>query len=140
MNQSSDLKNVLHKFEVGNTKAVTAPFAPYFNLSSQLSPTTNKDKALLEYASVFGYSIYAMVCTGLIISQAASMVSRYMHNLFKGYWHAMKWFFGTSKVHLRLVCPLKELRTKQIYVLGMWIYIMSIILINKDPSLEMCLL
>ena len=35
--------------------------------------------------------MYAMVCTRLDISQAVSMVSRYMHDPGKGHWQAAKW-------------------------------------------------
>ena len=35
--------------------------------------------------------MYAMVCTRPDISQAVSIVSRYMHNPGKGHWQAVKW-------------------------------------------------
>ena len=48
--------------------------------------------------------MYAMVCMRPDISQAVSMVSRYMHNLGKNHWLAVKWIFrylyGTIDVGL----------------------------------------
>lgn len=48
--------------------------------------------------------MYAMVCTRPDISQAVSIVSRYMHDPGKGYWQAVKWILryilGTVDVGL----------------------------------------
>ena len=35
--------------------------------------------------------MYAMVCTRLALSQAVSMVCRYMHDSGRDYWEAVKW-------------------------------------------------
>jgi len=45
----------------------------------------------VPYASAIDNLMYAMVCTRSDLSQAVSMISRYMHDLGKGYWEAMKW-------------------------------------------------
>ena len=37
--------------------------------------------------------MYAIVCTQLDISHAVSVVSRYMMNLGKEHWNAIKWIF-----------------------------------------------
>ncbi|KAH9718140.1 hypothetical protein KPL71_022099 [Citrus sinensis] len=47
--------------------------------------------ARVPYASAVGSLMYAMVCTRPDISQAVSMVSRYMHNPGKNQWLAVKW-------------------------------------------------
>ncbi|CAL9023449.1 unnamed protein product [Prunus brigantina] len=47
--------------------------------------------AQIPYASVVGSLMYAMVCTRPDISQAVSIVGRYMHNPGKGHWQAVKW-------------------------------------------------
>jgi len=44
----------------------------------------------VSYASVVGSLIYAMVCTRPDLSQAVSMVSRYMHDSGKDHWEAVK--------------------------------------------------
>ncbi|KAH9727059.1 retrovirus-related pol polyprotein from transposon TNT 1-94-like protein [Citrus sinensis] len=51
--------------------------------SSSLCPTSQEERdymARVPYVSVVGSLMYAMVCTRLDISQAVSIVSRYMHN------------------------------------------------------------
>ncbi|KAH9717295.1 hypothetical protein KPL71_021764 [Citrus sinensis] len=60
--------------------------------------------ARVAYASVVGSLMYAMVCTRPDISQAVSMVSRYMYNPGKNQWLAVKWIlrylYGTVEVGL----------------------------------------
>ena len=65
------------------TKPVSTPLAFHFKLSSLLSPRTNEEceyMAHSSYTSLVGSLMYAMVCTRPDISQAVSMVSRYMHD------------------------------------------------------------
>ena len=45
----------------------------------------------VPYASVVGSLMYAMVCTRPDLSQAVSMISRYMHDPGRGHWEAVKW-------------------------------------------------
>ncbi|XP_052297115.1 secreted RxLR effector protein 161-like [Citrus sinensis] len=60
--------------------------------------------AHVPYASVVGSLMYVVVCTRPDISQAVSMVSRYMHNPAKNHWLAVKWIlrylYGTIDVGL----------------------------------------
>ena len=44
----------------------------------------------VPYASEVESLMYAMVCTRLDLSQAVSMISRYMHDPEKGHWEAVK--------------------------------------------------
>ncbi|XP_040989586.1 secreted RxLR effector protein 161-like [Juglans microcarpa x Juglans regia] len=76
------------------TKPVSIPMAPYFKLSALQSPKSDEERDYVKnvlYASVVGSLMYAMVCTRLDISQAVSLVSRYMHNPRKTHCHAAKW-------------------------------------------------
>ena len=45
----------------------------------------------VPYASIVGSLMYAMVCTRSNISHAMGVVRRYMNNLGKEHWMAMKW-------------------------------------------------
>ncbi|KAH9753759.1 hypothetical protein KPL71_015193 [Citrus sinensis] len=81
--------------------------APHFKLSSSSCPTSQEERdymARVPYASVVGSLMYVMVCTRPDISQAVSMVSRYMHNPGKNHWLAVKWIlrylYGTVDVGL----------------------------------------
>ncbi|KAK3025021.1 hypothetical protein RJ639_044630 [Escallonia herrerae] len=65
-------------------------------LSSQLCPSTEEDVEYMSrvpYVNAVGCLMYAMVCTRPDISHAVSMVSRYMRNLGKKHWDAVKWIF-----------------------------------------------
>jgi len=81
-------------------KSVITPLAPHFRLSSEQSPTTLEDKAYMEhvpYASAVGSLMYAMACTRPDISQAVSVVSRFMANPGKAHWVAVKWILSYLK-------------------------------------------
>ncbi|XP_072052143.1 secreted RxLR effector protein 161-like [Arachis hypogaea] len=87
-------------FEMKNAKSVVTPLAPHFRLSSKQSPIRAEDKAYMEnvpYASAVSSLMYAMVCTRPDISQAVSVVSRFMANPGKTHWEAVKWILRYLK-------------------------------------------
>ena len=45
----------------------------------------------VPYVSAISSLMYAMVCTRPDLSQAVSMISRYMHDLGRGHWEIVKW-------------------------------------------------
>ena len=74
-------------------KSVSKPFAAYFKLLSQLCPGLDlemKCMSQVPYANVMGCLMYLMVCTRFYTSHAVSVVSRYMENLGKEHWNAVK--------------------------------------------------
>ena len=99
---------MLERFSMDDkTKPVCTPLAPHFKLSSSSCPRSQEERdymARVPYASVVGSLMYVMVCTRPDISQAVSMVSRYMHNPGKNQWLAVKWIlrylYGTVDVGL----------------------------------------
>ncbi|KAH9726277.1 Integrase catalytic domain-containing protein [Citrus sinensis] len=108
LTQKSYLKRVLERFDMDDkTKLVCTPLAPHFKLRSSSCPKSQEEgdyMARVLYASVVGSLMYAMVCTRPDISQAVSMVSRYMHNPGKNQWLEVKWIlrylYGTVDVGL----------------------------------------
>ena len=58
------------------------------------------------YVSAVGSHMYVMVCTRPDLSQAVSMVSRYMHDPGRVHWEAVRWILryikGTIDVRLFL--------------------------------------
>jgi hypothetical protein len=91
-----------------NTKPTTTPLAPHFKLSPVMSPSTDEERdymAHVPYANLVGSLMYAIVCMRPDISQAVSMVSRYMHDPEKRHWQAAKWILqyimGTVDVGLK---------------------------------------
>ena len=59
----------------------------------------------VPYASIVGSLMYAMACTSTDIAHAVEVVSRYMKNLGKEHWMAVKWILrylrGTTNQALR---------------------------------------
>jgi len=84
LRQKEYLKKVLQKFNInGDTKSVSIPLAPHFKLKTTMSPTSFEEHEYMThvpYASTVGSLMYAMMYTRPNLSQAISMVSRYMHD------------------------------------------------------------
>ena len=75
------------------TKSVSTMLASHFKLSAQLSPSTDAERDYILqvlYSNVVSSFMYAMVCTRPDISHVVGIMSRYMHNLGKGFWQAVK--------------------------------------------------
>jgi len=95
LSQKQYLYKVLQRFGIHkDTKPVSTPLAPHLKLSSCLSPMTDEEReymAKVPYANAVGSLMYAMVCMRSGISQAVSVISRYMHDPGKGHWQAVRW-------------------------------------------------
>ncbi|XP_041005600.1 secreted RxLR effector protein 161-like [Juglans microcarpa x Juglans regia] len=95
LTQKQYLERVLQRFNMNSkTKQVSTPIVPYFKLSALQSPKSDEERDYMKnvpYASVVGSLMYVIVCTQPDISQAISLVSRYIHNPGKTHWHAAKW-------------------------------------------------
>ena len=58
-----------------------------------MSPTTVEKREYMthmSYASAVGSLMYAMVCTMSDLSQAVSIISRYIHDPGRGHWEAVR--------------------------------------------------
>lgn len=100
LHQKGYLEKVISRFEMQDAKPVVTPLAPHFRLSSKLSPTIDEEKehmARVPYACAVGSLMYAMVCTRPDISQAVSVVSRFMANPGRLHWEAVKWILRYLK-------------------------------------------
>ena len=87
------IEKVLEMFNMSKTKPVRTPLANHFNLSSMQCPKSDKKKNEMKsvpYASTIGSLIYVMVCTRTDITYAIGVVSRYLSNLGKDHWVAVK--------------------------------------------------
>ncbi len=94
LSKSEDIEKVLEIFNMHNEKPVSKPFASYFKLSKEMCPKTQEDMDYMSkvpHASAAGSLMYAMVCTRPDIAHAVGIVSRYMNNLGKEHWMAVKW-------------------------------------------------
>jgi len=94
LTQKEYLKKVLQTFNINeDAKSISTPMAPHFKLKATMSPTTVKERDYMtrvQYASAVGSLMYVMVCTRPDLSQAVSMISRYMHDPGRGHWEAVK--------------------------------------------------
>jgi len=108
LTQKGYLQKVLQRFNIdGDTKSLSTPLAPHFKLKTTMSPTTIKEREYMThvpYANAVGSLMNAMMCTRPDLSQAISMISKYMHDPEKGHWETVKWVLryikGTINVGL----------------------------------------
>ena len=107
LSQEKYIERVLERFNMKHAKPVSTPLGAHFKLrnkSCSSSKKVKKDMALTIYSSVVGSLKYAMVCTQPDIAHAIVVVSRFMVNLGKDHWEAVKWIFrylrGSSKLCL----------------------------------------
>jgi len=88
------LKKVLQKFNINDdTKCVSTPLA-LIEVKATMPPITAEDRENIThvlYVSAVRSLMYVMVCTRPDLSQAVSMVSRYMHDPGRGHWETVKW-------------------------------------------------
>ncbi|KAE8693764.1 putative galacturonosyltransferase-like 4 [Hibiscus syriacus] len=94
LSQAEYINKVLSRFNMQDAKPVSTPLGIHFRLSKEQSPNTEEERAHMVkvlYASTIGSLMYAMVCTRPDIAQAVGAVSRYMNNLGKVHWEAVKW-------------------------------------------------
>ncbi|KAE8731345.1 Pyridoxal phosphate-dependent transferases superfamily protein [Hibiscus syriacus] len=95
LSQKEYLRKVLKRFGMNKkSKPVSTPLAPHFKLGASMSPKDDAEREYMSkvmYASVVGSLMNAMVCTRPDILEAVGVVSRYMHDLGKDYWQAVKW-------------------------------------------------
>jgi len=69
-------------------------FAAHLKVSAKQSPANEKEEVEMKYvpySSTIGSLMYVMICTGLDIAYEMSVVSRFLTNLGKEHWSAVKW-------------------------------------------------
>jgi len=103
LSQEKYIKKVFDRFNMKDAKPVVTPLAAHFKLSTELCPSNDKEKeemSKIPYASAIGSLMYAMVFTRPDIAHSVGVVSRFLANLDKQYWQAIKWILrylkGTS--------------------------------------------
>ena len=96
LSQNGYFKKVLERFSMLDAKPISTPLFAHFKLPLQLCPSSDEElkyMSIVSYANTVGCLKYLMVCTRPNISHAVSVVSRYMANLGKEHWNAIKWIF-----------------------------------------------
>lgn len=91
--QERYVERMPERFNMKGAKTVNSPLDNQFKLSRLSCPPTQEEKnkmAYVPYASAVRSLIYAMVCMRPDIAQAVGVVSRYLSNLGKEHWEAVK--------------------------------------------------
>ncbi|CAA7057312.1 unnamed protein product [Microthlaspi erraticum] len=85
------IKKVLERFDMANAKPVSILLANHFNLyQSPKCEVKIRGMEQVPYASAVGCLMYAMVCTRPDLAQAVIQISKYMANLGREHWNAVK--------------------------------------------------
>jgi hypothetical protein len=85
---------VLERFGTENANSVSTPLANHFKLLASQCPKTKEkvgDMSKVLYASAVRCLMYVVVCTRINSAHAVSMVNKYMSNLEREHWRAVKW-------------------------------------------------
>ena len=93
LKQSNYLLKLVDRFAMKNCKHVDVPLSSSFILSAALSPRSIEENRFMEtipYSSAVGSVMYVMISTRPDLAQVISVLSRYMANLGKDHWNAMK--------------------------------------------------
>jgi len=94
LTQKEYLQKVLQRFSIDkDTKSVSTLLALHFKLKATMCPKIIEEREYITrvlYASTIDSLMYTMVCTQSDLSQAVSMISRYMYDSGKGHWEAVK--------------------------------------------------
>lgn len=99
---SNYLENVIHIFQMWESKTVNTPIGAHFKLASvrDLEECVDTDKVL--YSSIVGSVMYAMVGTRPDLAYAIGLVSRSMRKPGDIHWEAVKWLLRYIKGSLKL--------------------------------------
>jgi Reverse transcriptase (RNA-dependent DNA polymerase) len=107
LSQEKYIERVLERFNMQGAKKVSCPLSNHLKLSKKLCPSTKKENdemSRVPYSLAVGSLMYSMVCTRPDIAHAVGVVSRFLSNLEKQHWEAVKWILrylrGTSKLCL----------------------------------------
>uniref|UniRef100_A0A3Q7IFR9 Reverse transcriptase Ty1/copia-type domain-containing protein n=1 Tax=Solanum lycopersicum TaxID=4081 RepID=A0A3Q7IFR9_SOLLC len=99
-------RSILRKYS-RETKVVSTLLSKNFKLSTTQSPSTNEEKnemSSIPYSSAVGSLMYAMICTRPDIAHVVGIVRRFLSNLLKKHWDALKWILrylrGSSDIEL----------------------------------------
>ena len=93
LSQEKYVEWVIEKFNIRDAKPGSTPLASHSKLSKSLCPSTQEGReevAVIPYSSIVGSLIYAMVSTLPDIAHAVGIVSRFVSNLGRDHWEAVK--------------------------------------------------
>ena len=96
LSQSEYIPKVLEKFRMSYAKPVCIPLGAQFKLSGKDSSQTDIEREQMKvvpYATAIENLMYTMIYTIPNIAHTMGIVCRFMTNLGKIHWDAVKWIF-----------------------------------------------
>lgn len=107
ISQEDYIKKVLEMFNMHNAKPMHVPLLGHLKLSKTQCPSNEEEKdemSKVPYSPAVSRLMYAMVFTRPDIAYVVGVVSRFLLNLGKEHWNAVKWILRylreTSKLCL----------------------------------------
>ena len=100
MVQADYARKVIEKYQVKDAKSVSVPLASHFKLSKEQMPKTDearREMSLISYANIVGSVLYLMIRTRPDVAHVISVASRYMADLGREHWAALKWILKYLK-------------------------------------------
>lgn len=100
ISQDTYLKKVLDMFGVSGAKLVTLHISQQFKISNDQIRSLEGDgefMAEIPCANAIGSLMYTMVYTRVGIAYSVGLMSKFMSNLGKVHWQALKWFLKYIK-------------------------------------------
>ncbi|KAJ4703293.1 Retrovirus-related Pol polyprotein from transposon TNT 1-94 [Melia azedarach] len=100
LSQKGYIQKILSRFGMSTAKPIDTPSAANAHLSVAFAPKSVEEKEYMSrvpYASAVGSLMYAMVCSRPDLAQSVSVVSRFMGELGKEHWQAVKRIFRYLK-------------------------------------------
>jgi hypothetical protein len=94
LSQGEYTEKMLERFRMQNAKPISTPLASHFKLTKEMCPKTQEEIEYMyrvPYSSAVGSLMYAMVCTRPDIAHVVGVVRKYINNLGKEHWEAVKW-------------------------------------------------
>ena len=101
ISQADDVKKVLTRFNVEDSKPVTTLLSAHFKLSKSLEPITDADINYMKkipYSSAVDNKMYAMVCTRPDLALGVGVISRFVGNSGKDHLNEVKWVLRYLRV------------------------------------------
>ncbi|XP_060182061.1 secreted RxLR effector protein 161-like [Lycium barbarum] len=119
--QKKYIEKVVQRYGMNKCKPVTLSLTQHFRLFSLMAPQSKEKVEYMSkvpYCSAVGSIMYVMVCTGPDITQAVSVVSRFMSKPDKKYWEAIKWILKYLKGSSNVGLTFYRMRNEGFSVLG----------------------
>ena len=108
------------KIQHGRSKIIYHSFGRSLQIISKQCPQSPVEEEVMSrvpYASTMGSLMYTMLCIKPDLAYVVSIISRFMSNLGKQHWEAVKWVLRYLRRTVRLGLVFQRLKTEKLRVL-----------------------